>query len=84
MKIGKRVMVGGQAGFAGHFEVGDDAFIGAQAGVSKRVDNKAAITGYPARDLMTMRRIEAAQQYLPELLKEVKRLRREIDSMKKS
>lgn len=83
MKIGKRVMVGGQVGFAGHFEVGDDAFIGAQAGVSKAVERGAHVTGYPARDLMTMRRIEAAQQRLPELLKEVKRLRKEIEELKK-
>ena len=82
MKIGKRVMIGGQVGFAGHFEVGDDAFIGAQAGVSKAVERGAKITGYPARDLMTMRRIEAAQQRLPELLKEVKRLRGEIERLK--
>jgi UDP-3-O-[3-hydroxymyristoyl] glucosamine N-acyltransferase len=84
MKIGKRVMIGGQAGFAGQFTVGDDAFIGAQAGVSKAVKKGEHVTGYPARDLMTMRRIEAAQHYLPELLKEVKRLRREIEAMKKS
>jgi UDP-3-O-[3-hydroxymyristoyl] glucosamine N-acyltransferase len=82
MKIGKRVMVGGQVGFAGHFEVGDDAFIGAQAGVSKTVEKGAHVTGYPARDLMTMRRIEAAQQRLPELVKEVKRLRKELESLK--
>lgn len=83
MKIGKRVMIGGQAGFAGHCEVGDDAFVGAQAGVSKTVESGARVTGYPARDLMTMRRIEAAQQRLPELLKEVKRLRSEIETLKK-
>jgi UDP-3-O-[3-hydroxymyristoyl] glucosamine N-acyltransferase len=82
MKIGKRVMIGGQAGFAGQFEVEDDAFIGAQAGVSKTVKKGTRVTGYPARDLMTMRRIEAAQQYLPELLKEVKRLRKEIETLK--
>ena len=82
-KIGKRVMIGGQAGFAGHFEVGDDAFIGAQAGVSKAVERGARITGYPARDLMTMRRIEGAQQRLPELVKEVRRLRKEIEGLKK-
>jgi UDP-3-O-[3-hydroxymyristoyl] glucosamine N-acyltransferase len=82
MKIGKRVMIGGQAGFAGQFEVEDDAFIGAQAGVSKAVEKGARVTGYPARDLMTMRRIEAAQQRLPELVKEVKRLRREIEELK--
>ena len=82
MKIGKRVMIGGQAGFAGQFEVEDDAFIGAQAGVSKTVKKGKRVTGYPARDLMTMRRIEAAQQYLPEFLKEVKRLRKEIEELK--
>jgi UDP-3-O-[3-hydroxymyristoyl] glucosamine N-acyltransferase len=82
-KIGKRVMIGGQAGFAGQFEVEDDAFIGAQAGVSKTVKKGEKVTGYPARDLMTMRRIEAAQQRLPELVKEVKRLRKEIEGMKK-
>jgi UDP-3-O-[3-hydroxymyristoyl] glucosamine N-acyltransferase len=80
-KLGKRVGVFGQAGFVGHIEIGDDAIIGAKAGVSKSVETKAFVTGYPARDLMTMRRIEAAQQRLPELLKEVKRLRKEINSM---
>jgi len=83
-KLGKRVGVYGQAGLAGHIEIGDDAIIGAKAGVSKNVEPKAFVTGYPARDVMTMRRIEAAQQRLPELLKEVKRLRAEIQRLKEN
>jgi UDP-3-O-[3-hydroxymyristoyl] glucosamine N-acyltransferase len=82
-KLGKRVIVGGQVGMVGHIEIGDDAFVGAKSGVSKNVENKASITGYPARDLMTMRRIEAAQQRLPELIKEVRRLRKELEAWKK-
>jgi UDP-3-O-[3-hydroxymyristoyl] glucosamine N-acyltransferase len=82
--IGKRVLIGGQVGFVGHIEIGDDAFIGAQAGVSKSVDPGAKVTGYPARDLMSMRRIEAAQTQLPDLLKEVRRLRKEIEELKKN
>ena len=83
-KLGKRVGVYGQVGMVGHIEIGDDAVIGAKAGVSNNVEAKAFITGYPARDLMTMRRIEAAQHRLPELVKEVRRLRKELEALKKN
>jgi UDP-3-O-[3-hydroxymyristoyl] glucosamine N-acyltransferase len=74
-KVGKRVIIAGQVGFVGHISIGDDSFVGAKAGVSKNVDPGAKVTGYPARDFMTMRRIDAASNQLPELLKEVKKLR---------
>jgi UDP-3-O-[3-hydroxymyristoyl] glucosamine N-acyltransferase len=83
-RIGKRVLIGGQAGFVGHIEIGDDAFIGAKAGVSKDVKAGAKVTGYPARDFMTMRRIEASQARMPEALKELKLLRKELEAMKQS
>jgi len=82
-KIGKRVIIGGQVGFVGHIEIGDDTFIGAKAGVSKSVEPASKITGVPARDLMTMRRIEAAEAYLPALLKDVKQIKKDIDELKK-
>jgi UDP-3-O-[3-hydroxymyristoyl] glucosamine N-acyltransferase len=80
--IGDRVIIAGQAGLTGHIEVGDDAFIAAKAGVAKSVKPGEKITGYPARDIMTIRRIEACQTKLPEVLKEVRRLRREIETLK--
>ena len=80
-RFGKRVIVGGQAGFVGHIDIGDDAFIGAQAGVSKSVEAGAKVTGYPARDLMTVRRIEAAEQQLPQLIKEIRQLRKQVQSL---
>jgi UDP-3-O-[3-hydroxymyristoyl] glucosamine N-acyltransferase len=82
-RIGKRVMIGGQAGFVGHIDIGDDSFIGAKAGVSNDVKPGDKVTGYPARDIMTLRRIEAAESRLPELLKETKRLRKEIEELKR-
>lgn len=82
-RIGDRVLVGGQAGFVGHLDIGDDSFIGAKAGVSKDVKTGEQVTGYPARDIMTVRRIEAAEARLPELLKEAKRMRKEIDKLKR-
>jgi UDP-3-O-[3-hydroxymyristoyl] glucosamine N-acyltransferase len=81
--VGNRVVIAGQAGFVGHIEIGDGAFIGAKAGVSKSVEPGAKITGYPARDFMTMRRIEAAQASLPSLLKEMKQLKQEIAELKR-
>lgn len=81
-KVGKGVLIAGQAGFVGHIEIGDGAFVGAKAGVSKSVKPGQKITGYPARDLMQMRRIEAAQLSLPEMRKELKKLRKEIIELK--
>jgi UDP-3-O-[3-hydroxymyristoyl] glucosamine N-acyltransferase len=80
--LGKRVIVGGQAGFAGHLEIGDDVFVNAQSGVGKDIEKGARISGSPTRDFMTLRRAEAAQMQLPEALKEIKRLRQELDEMK--
>jgi UDP-3-O-[3-hydroxymyristoyl] glucosamine N-acyltransferase len=77
--VGKRVRIGGQAGFVGHIRIGDDSFVGAKAGVSKDVADGEKVTGYPARELMAMRRIEAAEQQLPAALKELKRLRARVD-----
>ena len=81
-RVGKRVIIGGQAGFVGHIDIGDNSFIGAKAGISKSVEPGSKVTGYPARDFMTMRRIEAAQASLPSLLKEIKELRNEIKAIR--
>ena len=80
-RIGARAIIGGQAGTVGHIDIGDDTFIGAKAGVSKSVGPGKKVTGYPARDFMTMRRIEAAQLSLPEMQKELKRLKKKVDAL---
>jgi UDP-3-O-[3-hydroxymyristoyl] glucosamine N-acyltransferase len=76
--IGDHVLIGGQAGFVGHIEIGDRSFIGAKAGVSKSVAMDSKVTGYPARDFMKMRRIEACQQELPDLIKRVKAIEKRL------
>lgn len=82
VKIGRGVLLAGQAGLAGHLEIGDGAFIGAKAGISKSVLPGQKVTGYPARDLMKMRRIEATMQDLPEMAKKLKSIQKEIDILK--
>jgi UDP-3-O-[3-hydroxymyristoyl] glucosamine N-acyltransferase len=73
-KIGNRAILAGQVGLVGHIEIGDDVQIGAKSGVAKSVEAGKTIFGYPARDIMLTKRIEAALLRLPELLKRVRKL----------
>ena len=82
-KIGHHVMIGGQVGTVGHIRVGDFVQIGAQSGVAKSVPDKEVIFGYPARPIMRTKRIEAVVNQLPELLKRVRELEKEVERLKK-
>jgi UDP-3-O-[3-hydroxymyristoyl] glucosamine N-acyltransferase len=78
-QIGARVLIAGQAGFVGHIEIGEDSFVGAQAGVSKSFPPGSKITGYPARNLMDVRRSDSAITHLPELIQRVRDLEKKFD-----
>ncbi len=80
-KIGKHVRVGGQAGFAGHMSIGDGAAIGAQSGVTKSVAEGVYVFGYPAKPHKEEFRIQGAQRRLPELLKEIKELKKRVQQL---
>ncbi|MBL8025404.1 MAG: UDP-3-O-(3-hydroxymyristoyl)glucosamine N-acyltransferase [Fibrobacteres bacterium] len=80
LKIGDRVKVAGQAGFVGHIEIGNDSFIGAKAGIAKSFPEKSNITGYPARDFMDQRRLEASLLKVPDLIKRVSELENQMKS----
>lgn len=77
-RIGDRVLIAGQAGFVGHIEIGHDSFVGAQAGVSKSFPPGSKITGYPARNLMDVRRSDTAITHLPEFIQRVRALEKKI------
>ncbi|ERP31760.1 UDP-3-O-(3-hydroxymyristoyl)glucosamine N-acyltransferase [Chitinivibrio alkaliphilus] len=81
-KVGRQVMIGGQAGFAGHISIGDKAFIGAKAGIPGSVESEAKVTGIPAIPLLERRRVDAAERKLPDALKELRRLKSEIEHLK--
>jgi UDP-3-O-[3-hydroxymyristoyl] glucosamine N-acyltransferase len=81
-KIGNRVMMGGKAGVAGHVEIADGIQVAGGAGVTKGHPAGAALSGIPARPIAQYRRAQAALQRLPELVEEVRRLRREIETLK--
>ena len=78
-KLGRGVTLGGQAGIPGHIEIGEGATIAAQAGVFGDVPPGETWSGYPARPHREALRAQAGVFKLPELLKRVRRLERELE-----
>lgn len=82
-KIGKRVMVGGQVGFNGHINIANDVKIAAQSGVLKSVNEEGSIwQGSPAFEASTYLRSYITFRKLPELLRKLDELEKEIQSLK--
>ncbi len=81
-KLGMGVVLGGQAGIVGHLHIGDGAKFGAQCGVMHDVEAGAVLGGTPSRPHAEWLRVEAALGKLPELLKRVRQLEKEIALLK--
>lgn len=77
--VGARVQLGGQVGAAGHLEIGEGARVAAQSGIANDVAAGATMGGYPALDAGLWRRVSAAVQRLPELVRRVRRLERLVE-----
>ncbi len=83
-KIGSQCVLGGQVGVAGHLEIADNCSFGAQTGIPNSIKKKGSIMqGYPAVDIGTFHRASIAYKNLPELQREVYRLKKEIEELKK-
>lgn len=74
--VGNRVILAGQVGVAGHCTVGDQAVVTAQSGVPNDVPAGATMSGYPAMNNRQWLRSVAAFTRGPELVREVRELRR--------
>lgn len=85
-KVGEWCMFGGQVGIAGHITIGDKTQIGAQSGVSGgnlAKNGGAVLMGYPAVPHRQFAKNSAALNMLPDLIKEVQKLKKEIEELKK-
>lgn len=83
-KLGRGVWVGGQVGFAGHMEVGDKAIITAQSGASHDISPGAVVSGSPAFDNASWLRATVAFPKLPQLLRKVRDLEKEIADLRRA
>lgn len=77
-KVGSGCMVGGQAGLAGHIHVGDGAQLAAQTGVHADVAPGSRLIGSPAEELRAYGRQVAAMKHLPEMMRSLRRIEKEL------
>jgi UDP-3-O-[3-hydroxymyristoyl] glucosamine N-acyltransferase len=75
---GDYVVMAGQVGVADHLHIGDQAILGAKAGVHKDVPAGARMLGAPATPDREQMRIMMTLERLPELRKDVKRIKQHL------
>jgi len=80
--IGKHVTLAGQVGVGGHLTIGDGARVGAQAGINSDIEPGADVLGSPAMPIEQARRSLLAVTKLPEWIKRVKDLEREVKELR--
>lgn len=80
-RLGKGVVLGGQVGLVGHIELGDRVMVGAQSGVSGSLAAGEVVSGSPAMPHRLWLRVGSALKRLPEMVKEVRDLKRRIDRL---
>lgn len=80
--LGDYVTLGGQTGIAGHLSIGSQSKVGSQGGVSKSLPEKSFVSGTPAMDFNELYRMYALQRKLPQLVKRIEALEKELSSAK--
>lgn len=82
-KLGPGVVLGGQVGVIGHLNVGAGARVAAGSRVLSDLPPASENGGYPAVNQAHWLREQAARQRLPDLLKQVRELKKRIEELEK-
>ncbi|MCS6953128.1 MAG: UDP-3-O-(3-hydroxymyristoyl)glucosamine N-acyltransferase [Bryobacterales bacterium] len=77
----RNVLLAGQVGVAGHLTIHEGAVVYAQSGVGGDVEAGAVVSGSPAFDAGQWRRAVAAFQRLPELVRTVRELKKQVERL---
>ncbi|MEN8163725.1 MAG: UDP-3-O-(3-hydroxymyristoyl)glucosamine N-acyltransferase [Acidobacteriota bacterium] len=80
-KLGRYVVMGGQAGAAGHLSLGDGAQVTAKAAVMKDVPPGSVVSGVPARPRGEWTRSQAAVARLGKTRQQLKELERRLEEL---
>jgi UDP-3-O-[3-hydroxymyristoyl] glucosamine N-acyltransferase len=78
---GDYVVLAGGAGIADHVTLHDRVVVGAHSGVPSDVPAGERVLGYPARPEREARRIMVGQASLPDLIKRVRQLEQQVESL---
>ncbi len=79
---GDYVVLAGQVGLKDHIHLGDQTIVGAQAGVMENCQGHQVLLGSPATAQREQMQIMATERRLPEMRREVKSLRKELDELR--
>lgn len=83
-KVGQWCMFGGQVGIAGHITIGNKVFLGAQSGVPSSLKDDQTLIGTPPMEKLPYFKSQAIFQRLPNLYKQIQKLQKKVDELKKS
>ena len=83
-KVGQWCMFGGQVGIAGHITIGNKVFLGAQSGVPSSLKDNQTLIGTPPMEKLPYFKSQAIFQKLPDLYKQIQKLQKEVDELKKT
>ena len=81
-KVGEWCMFGGQVGIAGHIHIGNKVNLGAQSGVPSNIKDGSQLIGTPPMELKQYFKASVAQRNLPDMLTELRQLRKELNELK--
>jgi len=81
--LGTGVVLGGQSAVRDHITMGDGSMLAACSGVMENVDPKAIFSGLPALPHRQSLREQAALRRLPDLVVQVRKLKEELEELKK-
>lgn len=81
-EIGNGVTLAAQTGVKDHVRIGDGAVVAARAGVIGDLADGCMVSGFPARDHRTEKRVQAASLHLPEVLTRLRVLEKEIKELR--
>ena len=79
--LGRNVVLAARAAVGGHIHLDDGVMVAALAGVHNNQKKGAVVGGVPAIDVKKWGRASVAFARLPDMIREVKRLRKEFDRL---
>ena len=77
-RLGHRVILAGQAGLGGHLQIGNNVTVAAQSGVMHNIPDGQTWLGSPAQPDKQSKRQFIAMQHLPELLRRMRNLEKQL------
>ena len=82
--VGKNSMIGGQVAINGHIKIADGTRIGAKSGIMGEIkEENVILLGYPAIEYKQFFKSSVVFKELPEMLKKIRALEKEIETLKK-